>query len=205
MCMDVYDRLENWMHEMGLDEHLPSAYSLWKKANFYMLNGDKNRSKMYERMNHLFHNSSIPATANVGKDVNFAYGGIGLIIHARCIIGDFATIGSNVTLGGRGASKTIYTLEDGTRMGVPRIGDYAYIATGAKVLGGVDVGACSIIGANSVVIDHVPPCSVVAGAPAKIITTITKDNMKKYKNNFTQFKKMSDEEVLQILSKYNSR
>ena len=80
-------------------------------------------------------------------------------------------------------------------MSVPRIGDYAYIATGAKVLGGVDVGACSIIGANSVVIDHVPPCSVVAGAPAKVLATITKDNMKKYKNNFTQFKKMSDEEV----------
>ena len=90
-------------------------------------------------------------------------------------------------------------------MGVPRIGDYAYVATGAKVLGGVDVGACSIIGANSVVINHIPPCSVVAGAPAKIIATITKDNMKKYKNNFTQFKKMSDEEVLQILSKYNSQ
>ena len=58
---------------------------------------------MYERMNHIFHNSSIPATANVSRDVNFAYGGIGLIIHARCIIGDFATIGSNVDLGPEGA------------------------------------------------------------------------------------------------------
>lgn len=203
--MSIYDRLEDWMCQMGFDENLPSAYSLWEVANSHMKNGEIKKSKLYERMNHLLHNSSIPATVDVGKGVNFAYGGIGLIVHGRCIIGDFATIGSNVTLGGRGSSKTVYTLEDGTRMGVPRIGDYAYIATGAKVLGGVDVGACSIIGANSVVIDHVPPCSVVAGAPAKIIATITKDNMKKYKNNFTQFKKMSDEEVLQILSKYSSQ
>ena len=202
---DIYDKLENWMKEIGLDQTLPSAYSVWKKANSYLLTGDIGRSKLYERMNLVLHNSSIPSTVNVGKGVNFAYGGIGLIIHAKSIIGDFATIGSNVTLGGRGGSKTIYTLQDGTRMGVPRIGDYAYIATGAKVLGGVDVGACSIIGANSVVIDHVPPCSVVAGAPAKVLATITKDNMKKYKNNFTQFKKMSDEEVLQILSKYHSQ
>jgi serine O-acetyltransferase len=199
---DIYDKLENWMKETGLDQTLPSAYSVWKKANSYLMMGELSRSKLYERMNLVLHNSSIPATVNVGKGVNFAYGGIGLIIHARSIIGDFATIGSNVTLGGRGGSKTIYTLKDGTRMGVPRIGDYAYIATGAKVLGGVDVGACSIIGANSVVIDHVPPCSVVAGAPAKVLATITQENMKKYKNNFTQFKKMSDEEVLQILSKY---
>lgn len=203
--MSIYDRLEDWMCQMGFDENLPSAYSLWEVANSHMKNGEIKKSKLYERMNHLLHNSSIPATVDVGKGVNFAYGGIGLIVHGRYIIGDFATVGSNVTLGGRGSSKTVYTLEDGTHMGVPRIGDYAYIATGAKVLGGVDVGACSIIGANSVVIDHVPPCSVVAGAPAKIIATITKDNMKKYKNNFTQFKKMSDEEVLQILSKYSSQ
>ena len=26
MRMDVYDRLENWMHEMGLDEHLPCVF-----------------------------------------------------------------------------------------------------------------------------------------------------------------------------------
>ena len=201
---DIYDKLENWMKETGLNQTLPSAYSIWKKANSYLMMEELSKSKLYERMNLVLHNSSIPATVKVGKGVNFAYGGIGLIIHARSIIGDFATIGSNVTLGGRGASKTVYTLEDGTRMGVPRIGDYAYIATGAKVLGGVDVGACSIIGANSVVIDHVPPCSVVAGAPAKILGTITKDNMKKYKNNFTQFKKMSDEEVLEILSRYHS-
>jgi len=199
---DIYDKLENWMKETGLDQTLPSAYSIWKRANSYLMMGELSRSKLYERMNLVLHNSSIPATVNVGKDVNFAYGGIGLIIHARSIIGDFATIGSNVTLGGRGGSKLHYFLDDGTRMVVPRIGKYTYVATGSKILGGVDVGACSIIGANSVVMNHVPPCSIVAGTPAKIITRLTEENFRKYKNNFTHFRNKSDEEIIQIIQSY---
>ena len=202
--MDVYERLEKWMEEMGLSENIPSAYSLWKKSNYFLKNGDPKKSKIYERMNYLFHNSSIPATVDVGEKVNFAYGGIGLIIHANSIIGNYATIGSNVTLGGRGGSKVNYTVEGGKKMWVPRIGDYSYIATGSKILGGVDVGACSIVGANSVVLDHVPPCTIVAGTPAKIIAYIDSDNMSKYKNNFTQFRNLTDEEVLKLLDHYSN-
>ena len=80
-------------------------------------------------------------------------------------------------------------------MRVPRIGKYTYLATGSKILGGIDIGACSIVGANSVVLDHVPPCSVVAGVPARMITRIDETNIGKYKNNFTQFRKMSDIEI----------
>ena len=154
-------------------------------------------------MNSLFHNSSIPYTTIVGKGVNFAYGGIGLVIHFNSIIEDYATIGSNVTLGGRGGSKLHYFLDDGTKMAVPRIGMYTYVATGSKILGGVDVGACSIIGANSVVMDHVPPCSIVAGTPAKLITRLTVDNFRKYKNNFTHFRSKSDEEIIKIIQTYS--
>ena len=31
---DIYDKLENWMKETGLDQTLPSAYSIWKKGEF---------------------------------------------------------------------------------------------------------------------------------------------------------------------------
>jgi serine O-acetyltransferase len=195
-------KLEDWMKSLGLDKHIPSAYELWKISSYYLKKGDKNKSRLYQNMNHVFHNSSIPATADIGKSINFAYGGIGLIIHFSSIIDDFATIGSNVTLGGRGGSKIHYLLDDGTIMTVPRIGKYTYIATGSKILGGVDIGPCSIIGANSLVIDHVPPCSIVAGTPAKVIGRITKDNFKKYKNNFTQFRNLNDAEILNILESY---
>jgi serine O-acetyltransferase len=43
------------------------------------------------------------------------------------------------------------------------------ISTGAKILGPVTVGENSVIGANSVVISDVPPNSIVAGIPGKVI------------------------------------
>jgi len=196
--------IEEWMNVMGFESEIPSVYEIWKISNKAFKSGDKKRAKLYQNMNKLLHNSSVPYTAHVGKGVNFAYGGIGLIIHFNSIIEDYATIGSHVTLGGRGGSLVHYFLDDGTRMGVPRIGKYSYIATGSKILGGIDVGACSIVGANSVVLDHVPACSVVAGTPAKIIATINKENFRKYKNNFTQFRKMSDEEVFEIIDSYSN-
>ena len=199
---ETFEKLENWMQKMGLNENIPNAYEIWKKSNQAFRQGDVKLAKMYQNMNSLFHNSSVPYTTKIGKGVNFAYGGIGLVLHFNSIIEDFATIGSNVTLGGRGGSKLHYFLDDGTRMVVPRIGKYTYVATGSKILGGVDVGACSIIGANSVVMNHVPPCSIVAGTPAKIITRLTEENFRKYKNNFTHFRNKSDEEIIQIIQSY---
>jgi acetyltransferase-like isoleucine patch superfamily enzyme len=40
------------------------------------------------------------------------------------------------------------------------------------VTSGVTVGERCVIGANSVVTDDIPPFSVAAGAPAKVIRTI---------------------------------
>ncbi len=41
------------------------------------------------------------------------------------------------------------------------------IGAGAVILGKIRIGDNSIIGANSVVIDDVPPNSIVVGIPAK--------------------------------------
>ena len=199
----IFESIEEWMVSLGLDKNVPNAYSIWRESRKYHDAGDTYKTKLYQNMNLILHNSSIPATVEVGKKVNFAYGGIGLIIHYRSIIGDFATIGSNVTLGGRTGSKVNYCLEDGTKMTVPRIGKYAYIATGSKILGGVDIGACAIVGANSVVLNHVPPCSVVVGSPARVVARIDSQNYKSYKNNFTAFRGLSDEEILEIINSYS--
>src|SRR5690606_33696176 len=91
-------------------------------------------------------------------------------------IGDFVNIGSNVTLGG-GRPRVD---AEGNRRQVPHIGNRIFIATGAKLLGGITVGDHSIIGANAVVIRDIPPLSIVAGNPAKVITTITPENLYKY-------------------------
>jgi len=44
-----------------------------------------------------------------------------------------------------------------------------WIGASALVLGGVEIGDCAIVGAGSVVTKSVPPFSIVAGSPARII------------------------------------
>jgi len=114
------------------------------------------------------------------KDSNFGYGGIGIVIHKDCVLGGNVTIGSNVTLGG---GKKVVD-EDGKERPVPRVQDAVYIATGAKILGGITIGNHSIIGANSVITKDVPPHSVVAGIPGKIINTINLENFSTYSSYF---------------------
>jgi serine acetyltransferase len=41
------------------------------------------------------------------------------------------------------------------------------IGTGAKVIGGVRIGAGATVGANAVVVDDVAPGTTVVGAPAR--------------------------------------
>lgn len=48
-----------------------------------------------------------------------------------------------------------------------RIGDYAWIASDVTILRGVEVGAHSVVAAQSVVTRSVPPHSLAVGAPAK--------------------------------------
>lgn len=101
----------------------------------------------------------IHPAAKVGRGI--------MIDHAHSIvIGETAVVGDNVsmlhsvTLGGTGK-------EDGDRH--PKIGNGVLIGAGAKVLGNIHVGHCSRIAAGSVVLQDVPPCSTVAGVPARVV------------------------------------
>lgn len=96
------------------------------------------------------------------KGTKFAYGGIGVVIHARAVVGRNCMIGQGVTIGGKSGWYE-----------VPVIGDNVEIHAGARVLGPVKIGDNVIIGANAVVVKDVPDNCVVAGVPARII----KDNM----------------------------
>lgn len=52
------------------------------------------------------------------------------------------------------------------------IGDEAWIGAASVILNGITIGAHSVVGAGSVVTRDVPPHSVVAGNPAKVIRTM---------------------------------
>lgn len=144
------------------------GYKLYCKARKYYLKKNIFMAKVVTKINQLIHNSHIPYTASIGEGSKFAYGGIGIVIHDKSIIGKNCTIGQNVTIGGRTGHG-----------GPPIIGDNVYISAGARVIGKFNVGNNVVIGANSVVMHDIPDNTVVAGVPAKIIS----QDIKKFKES----------------------
>jgi acetyltransferase-like isoleucine patch superfamily enzyme len=59
-----------------------------------------------------------------------------------------------------------------TSKGPTRIGDNVWCGAGVVVTSGVTIGERSVIGANSVVTQDIPPFSIAAGAPARVIKKI---------------------------------
>ena len=56
--------------------------------------------------------------------------------------------------------------------GPTRVGDNVWCGANVVIASGVEVGERSVIGANSVVTADVPPFSIAAGAPARVLRTI---------------------------------
>lgn len=82
-------------------------------------------------------------------------------------------IGDNVNIGG---DVRIFTMEhDPDDDGFAATGasvvvhDYAYIASGATILPGVEIGRGAVVAAGAVVTKNVPDGKIVGGVPAKII------------------------------------
>ena len=86
--------------------------------------------------------------------------GMGVVIGETAEVGADVTLYHGVTLGGTSLTK-------GKRH--PTIGDRVVIGAGAKVLGAIEIGADSRVGANAVVVKSVPPNSVVVGVPGQIV------------------------------------
>jgi len=87
--------------------------------------------------------------------------GQGVVIGETAEIGNNVTFYSGVVLGGT-------NLEQTKRH--PTLGDDIVVGTGAKILGPVTIGNNVRVGANSVVVNDVPPHCVVVGVPAKIVS-----------------------------------
>jgi serine O-acetyltransferase len=97
----------------------------------------------------------IHPAARIGRGL-FIDHGSGVVIGETAEVGDDVTMYQGVTLGGTGFAR-------GKRH--PTVGDEVMIGSGAKLLGPIDVGPRSKIGANSVVIHDVPANSTVVGNP----------------------------------------
>ncbi|WEV53833.1 serine O-acetyltransferase [Leuconostocaceae bacterium ESL0723] len=96
--------------------------------------------------------------AQIGRNLMIDHGQ-GVVIGQYVIIGNDVTIYQGVTLGSRGGQGTNRH---------PIVGDRCLIGAGAKILGAIRLGQDSKVGANAVVLSHVPAGKTVVGVPARL-------------------------------------
>jgi serine O-acetyltransferase len=97
----------------------------------------------------------IHPAAEIGREF-FIDHGSGVVIGETAAIGDRVTLYQGVTLGGTGFQR-------GKRH--PTLGDNVTVGSGAKLLGPIAVGDGAKVGANTVVVEDVPPGATVVGNP----------------------------------------
>lgn len=121
--------------------------------------GWRRSARLFSLMNQIVFGCDIARGASIA-------GGLYLPHPQGVVIGEFVRIGPNcivhqgVTLGARGEEHTAGYLE---------IHEEVEIATGAKILGVLTLGAYARIGANAVVLQSVPAAGVAVGIPARVV------------------------------------
>jgi len=101
----------------------------------------------------------IHPAAKIGQGVMFDHA-TGIVIGETAVVEDNVSILQGVTLGGTGS-------ETGDRH--PKVREGVMIGSGAKILGNIEIGKGSKVGAGSVVLNSVKPCRTVVGVPAKVV------------------------------------
>lgn len=104
--------------------------------------------------------SDISCRAIIGPGLMIMHGH-DIVIGANVEIGANCKLFNGVTLGNR---NTEVPCND-----QPKVGNYVVLGTGAKILGGIQLGDYAKVGANSVVLIDVPDKRVAVGVPAKLV------------------------------------
>lgn len=102
--------------------------------------------------------------ADLGPGVVIVHG-FGLVIGSAVRVEGDCCLFHGVTLGDRGSEWVGSDEPDGH----PVVERGVIIGAGAKILGPIRIGRNTVIGANAVVLRDVPPNSIVAGIPARVV------------------------------------
>ena len=129
------------------------AHRLYKKKKIFL-------ARLLSQRTRRITGIEIHPGAKIGEKL-FIDHGMSVVIGETAEVGDNVLMYHGVTLGGIGGDKNTKRH--------PTIEDDVIIGAGAKILGPITIGRGAKIGANSVVLDNIPPYSTAVGAPAKVV------------------------------------
>jgi len=137
-------------------------HAVWyyRIAHFFWTIKLKLIARLISNIARLMTGVDIHPAAQIGKNFIIDHG-TGIVIGETAVIGKNVLMYHGVTLGGTGNDCNVKRH--------PSICDEVMIAAGAKILGNIQVGYKSKIGANAVVLKDVPPYATAVGMPARII------------------------------------
>lgn len=128
------------------------AHYLWQKGRHQL-------ALFLQSRNSEMFGVDIHPAAQIGKGVMFDHA-TGIVVGETAVIEDNVSLLQNVTLGGTGN-------ESGDRH--PKVRQGVLVGAGAKILGNIEIGEGSKVGAGSVVLSDVPAHVTVVGVPAKVV------------------------------------
>jgi serine O-acetyltransferase len=137
----------------------PGLHAIWfyRIANWFWIHGHLFTGRFISALARLLTGIEIHPGAKIGRRV-FIDHGMGVVVGETSIIGDDVLIYQGVVLGGT-------SLERKKRH--PTIGSGVVIGSGAKLIGNIEIGDCSKIGAGSVVLRSAPKGSTIVGIPGR--------------------------------------
>jgi serine O-acetyltransferase len=139
----------------------PGLHALWSHrcAHFFWTHHLKLIARLISHCARFFTGIEIHPGAKIGRRF-FIDHGMGVVIGETAEIGDDVLMYQGVVLGGT-------SLEKHKRH--PTIGNRVVIGAAAIVLGPIEIGDGARVGANSVVVNPVPPEVTVVGVPGKVV------------------------------------
>ncbi|EGT5444607.1 serine O-acetyltransferase [Clostridioides difficile] len=140
------------------------AHALYKKKKLFT-------ARLISQISRFMTGIEIHPGAKMGEGILIDHG-MGVVIGETAEVGNRVTIYQGATLGATGK-------DTGKRH--PTVGDDVLIGAGTKILGPLNIGSNSKIGANSVVVKDVPNGATVVGIPAKIVKIRNLEPAKKNK------------------------
>ncbi len=101
----------------------------------------------------------------------------------NCTINTHATLGTNTIINSNAVVEHDCVIGDHVNIstganlcGDVQIGSGAFVGSGATIMQGITIGTWAVVGAGSLVLNDVPPYSLVAGVPAKFLEYFNKPN-----------------------------